>query len=76
MRGHIPLPDKASGEVYNSLRTIQGQIANQDIPLIREEKNLGHIIEGNAAYYHDGSNLYIYTRCNGELYRTQFEKAV
>ena len=69
MRSHIPLPDKASGEIYNTLRSMQQQLDNQSIPTINNRRNLSHLSDGQSAYHQENEMLYLYTKRRGKLFR-------
>ena len=65
----IPLPNQSSPEVYDSFRSIEQELSNQNIPLIRDKKNLSHIRDGTSAYYSENGKLYLYTKQNGKMFR-------
>ena len=70
MRRSIPTPERTSGEVHNSFRSLQEQLDYQKIPLVMRRDNLFHLREGQSAWHPEDGQLCLYTRYNKRLYRS------
>ena len=67
------LPEKTSGDVRDAFQQIQLDLDKMGVPVLKKKASLNAIKEGKQVLYSDGENLWTYTRCNGKLFRNQWE---